>query len=95
MNIKPLFDKVVLKEAEKEVTTKSGLLIAPSAAEKPDFYTVVAVGKGSYDDKGQLIPMQVKEGDKVLLSKYSGSQVKVDGVEYTIVSQNEILAVIE
>lgn len=94
MEIKPLFDKVVLKEAEKEVTTKSGLILSSSAAEKPDFLQVVAVGEGAYED-GKLQPMKVKVGDKVLVSKYAGSQVKLDGEEYTIVSQGDILAIIE
>lgn len=94
MNIKPLFDKVVLKAAEKETTTKGGLILASSAQEKPDMFEVVAVGRGAYRD-GALIPMSVKPGDKVLLSKYSGNRVKLDGVEYTIVGQEEILAVVE
>ena len=94
MTIKPLFDKVVLKEAEKEVTTKSGLILSSRAAEKPDLHTVIAVGEGAYVD-GKLVPMSVKAGDKVLVSKYAGTQVKIDGVEYTIVGKNDILAVIE
>lgn len=94
MDIKPLFDKVVLKEAEKEVKTKSGLILSSAAAEKPDFLEVVAVGEGAYED-GKLQPMKVKAGDKVLVSKYAGSQVKLDGIEYTIVSQGDILAIIE
>ena len=94
MNIRPLFDKVVLKEAEKEVTTKSGIILSASAQEKPEFLQVVAVGDGAYED-GALQPMYVMPGDKVLVAKYAGSQVKIDGVEYTIVSQKEILAVME
>jgi chaperonin GroES len=94
MKIKPLFDKVVLKRAEKELKTKSGIILSESAAEKPDFLEVVAVGEGAYVD-GELQPMKVKKGDKVLMAKYSGSQVKIDGEEYTIVSQNEILAIVE
>ena len=94
MNIKPLFDKVVIKAAEKETTTKGGLILSSAAQEKPDMFEVVAVGAGAYKD-GVLVPMSVKVGDNVLLSKYSGSQVKLDGVEYTIVGQEEILAVVE
>ena len=94
MNIKPLFDKVLLKEAEKETTTKSGLILAASAQEKPEFLQVVAAGEGALVD-GVLQPMKVKAGDKVLVAKYAGSQVKIDGVEYTIVAQSEILAIIE
>ncbi len=94
MNIRPLFDKVVLKEREKEVTTKSGLILSGSAAEKPDFFEVIAVGEGIYED-GELQPMKVKPGDRVLVASYPRTQVKLDGVEYTIVGQKEILAVLE
>ncbi|MBQ3393693.1 MAG: co-chaperone GroES [Oscillospiraceae bacterium] len=94
MKIKPLFDRVVLKEAEKEVTTKSGIILSGAAAEKPDFFQVVAVGEGAYED-GKLVPMKVKAGDKVLVAKYAGNQVKIDGEEFSIVSQNDILAIVE
>ncbi len=92
--IKPLFDKVVLKAYEKEAVSKSGIILTASAQEAPDFLEVVAVGEGIFKD-GALQPMSVKKGDKVLLAKYSGTQVKVDEVEYTIVSQQDILAIIE
>ena len=94
MKIKPLFDRVVLKQAEKEVTTKSGIILSGAAAEKPDFFRVVAVGEGAYED-GKLVPMKVKVGDKVLVAKYAGNQVKIDGEEFSIVSQNDILAIVE
>ena len=94
MKIKPLFDRVVLKEAEKEVTTKSGIILSGAAAEKPDFFLVAAVGEGAYED-GKLVPMKVKVGDKVLVAKYAGNQIKIDGEEYSIVSQNDILAIVE
>ena len=90
MAIKPLADKVLLSHAEAEVTTASGLFIAASAQEKPEFMNVEAVGPGTEEN-----PMSVKVGDKVIITKYSGTEVKVDGVEYTIASVKDILAVIE
>lgn len=94
MTIKPLFDKVVLKSAEVEETTKSGILLTGSAKEKPQMSEVVAVGPGGLVD-GKEIKMNVKVGDKVIVGKYSGSEVKLDGVEYSIVSQSDILAIVE
>ena len=90
MTIKPLADRVLLKSAEAEETTKSGIILAASAQEKPEMSEVVAVGPGT--DKN---PMTVKAGDKVIISKYSGTQVKIDGVEYTITSIKDVLAVVE
>ena len=90
MTIKPLADKVLLSQVEAEETTASGLFIAASAQEKPEFMNVVAVGPGTEED-----PMTVKVGDQVIITKYSGTDVKVDGVEYTIASVKDILAVIE
>ncbi len=94
MNIKPLADRVVIKMTEAEETTKSGIILAGSAKEKPQVAVVVVVGPGGVVD-GKEIQMYVKEGDKVLTSKYSGTEVKVDGQEYTIVRQNDILAIVE
>ncbi len=94
MNIKPLADRVVIRMTEAEETTKSGIILAGSAKEKPQVAVVVAVGPGGVVD-GKEITMYVKEGDKVLTSKYSGTEVKLDGVEYTIVRQNDILAIVE
>ena len=94
MSIKPLADRVVIKLVEAEETTKSGIILAGSAKEKPQVATVVAVGPGGLVD-GKEVEMIVKVGDKVLTSKYSGTEVKVDGEEYTIVRQNDILAVVE
>ena len=90
MTIKPLADKVLLSQVEAEETTASGLFIAASAQEKPEFMNVTAVGPGTEEN-----PMTVKVGDKVIITKYSGTEVKVDGVEYTIASVKDILAVIE
>ena len=94
MTIKPLFDKVVLKSAEVEETTKSGILLTGSAKEKPQMSEVVAVGPGGLVN-GKEVVMTVKVGDKVIVGKYSGTEVKIDGVEYSIVSQSDILAIVE
>ena len=94
MTIKPLADRVVLKPVEVEETTKSGIILAASAQEKPQVAEVVAVGPGGVVD-GKEVTMYVKPGDKVITSKYSGTEVKMDDVEYTIVRQADILAVVE
>lgn len=90
MTIKPLADKVLLAQAQAEETTASGLFIAASAQEKPEFMDVVAVGPGTEEN-----PMTVAVGDKVIITKYSGTDVKVDGADYTIASVKDILAVVE
>ena len=94
MSIKPLADRVVIKLVEAEETTKSGIILAGSAKEKPQVAEVIAVGPGGNVD-GKDVQMYVKVGDKVLTSKYSGTEVKLDGQEYTIVKQSDILAVVE
>ena len=90
MTIKPLQDRVVLKMTEAEETTKSGIILTGSAKEKPEIAEVIAVGEGKKD-----VTMTVEKGDKVLIQKYSGTNVKVDGEEYIIVRQNDILAIVE
>ena len=94
MNLKPLADRVILKAVAAEETTKSGLILAASAQEKPEVYEVVEVGPGGMVE-GNQVDMIVKAGQNVLVGKYSGSKVKLDEVEYTIVRQSDILAVIE
>ena len=94
MSIKPLADRVVIKMVEAEETTKSGIILAGTAKEKPQVAQVVAVGPGGNVD-GKDVTMYVKVGDKVLTSKYSGTEVKLDGEEFIIVRQNDILAVVE
>ena len=94
MTIKPLSDRVLIKMVEAEETTKSGILLAGSAKEKPQIASVIAVGPGGMVD-GKEVTMYVKVGDKVITSKYSGTEVKIDGQEYTIVRQSDILAVVE
>lgn len=95
MNIRPLADRVVLKRLEAEEKTKSGIVLAGSAKEKPQEAEVIAVGPGGISSDGKEIKMEVKVGDKVLISKYSGTEVKVDKEEYIIVKQEDILAVVE
>ncbi len=94
MTIKPLADRVVIKMVEAEETTKSGIILAGSAKEKPQVAEIVAVGPGGFVD-GNEIKMYVNNGDKVLISKYAGTEVKIDGVEYTILRQADILAIVE
>ena len=94
MNIKPLFDRVVIKMVEAEETTKSGIILAGNAKEKPQVAEIVAVGPGGVVE-GKEITMQVKVGDRVLISKYAGTEVKLDGQDYTILRQNDILAIVE
>lgn len=94
MTIKPLADRVVIKMVEAEEKTKSGIILAAAAQEKPEITEVVAVGPGGIVD-GNEVKMTLKIGDKVLISKYAGTEVKVDGVEYSIVRQSDVLAIVE
>ena len=94
MTVKPLSNRVVLKKVEAEETTKSGILLAGAAKEKPQMSEVVAIGPGDVRD-GVLVPMTVKVGDKVIVSKFSGTEVKLDGTEYVIVKEDDILAIVE
>ena len=94
MNIKPLADRVVLKSVEAEATTTSGIILTGHAKEKPQMSEVVAVGPGKLVD-GTVKAVEVKAGDKVLVSKYAGTEVKIDEIEYTIVSEDDILAIVE
>jgi chaperonin GroES len=94
VSIKPLEDRVVVQPTEAEQTTASGLVIPDTAQEKPQEGTVVAVGEGRFDDKGQRIPLDVKVGDKVVYSKYGGTELKYSGEEYLVLSARDVLAVI-
>ena len=94
MTLRPLGDRVVLKFCEAEETTKSGIILAAAAQEKPQTAEVIAVGPGAIVD-GKEVKMEVKVGDKVIYSKYSGTDVKLDDVEYIVVKQSDIVAVIE
>ena len=94
MKLKPLADRVIIKMVEAEETTKSGIILTAAAKEKPEVAEVLAVGPGGVVD-GKEVVMTVNVGDKVIMSKYAGTQVKIDGEELTIVKQNDILAVVE
>ena len=94
MKLTPLADRVVLKLVEAEETTKSGIILTPKAQEKPSVAEVIAVGPGGMVE-GHDVVMTVKPGDKVVVAKYAGTEVKLDGVDYSIVRQNDILAIVE
>ena len=94
MTVKPLGDRVVIKNVEAEETTKGGIILAASAQEKPQVAEIVAVGPGGVVD-GKEVKMYLKVGDKVLLSKYAGTEVKLDGEDYTILRQDDIRAIVE
>ena len=94
MKLKPLADRVVLKQVEAEEKTKSGIILSSAAQEKPEIYTVIVAGPGGIVD-GNEVKMEVKAGDKVITGKYTGTVVKIDGVEYNIVRQSDILAIVD
>ena len=95
MQVKPLSDRVLLKRTETEEEVRGGIIIQDTAKEKPKEADVVAVGDGKLDDNGKLIPMNVKKGDRVLIGKYTGQDIKINNEEHTIVREEEILALIE
>ena len=95
MKLVPLGDRVVLKQVEAEETTKSGIVLPNAAKEKPQQAEVLAVGPGTVDKDGKVVKMEVAVGDQVIYSKYAGTEVKLDGEEYIIVKQSDILAVVE
>ena len=94
MTIKPLQDRVVIKMLEAEETTKSGIILTGAAQEKPQVAQIIAVGPGGLVD-GKEVKMELKVGDKVLISQYAGTKVKLEGEEYTILSQSDVLAIVE
>jgi len=95
MNITPLYDRVVLKRVEAAETVRGGIIIPDTAKEKPLEAEIIAVGEGKYDDNGKRVPLTVKAGDKVLIGKYTGTEIKVDGVDLVIVREDEILAIVK
>jgi chaperonin GroES len=95
MKIRPLYDRILVKRIEEQSRTASGLYIPDTAKEKPMEATIVAVGLGKVQEDGSLRKLEVKAGDKILFSKYSGSDIKIDGVEHLILREDDILAVIE
>lgn len=94
MNIKPLGERIVLKVLESEEKTKSGIVLPDTAKEKPQMGKVLAVGSGKILDNGQKLPLEVKVGDQVLFAKYAGTEVKLDGEEYMVLKESDILAII-
>jgi chaperonin GroES len=95
MNIRPLHDRVIVERVEEETKTAGGLFIPDSAKEKPQKGVIIAAGKGKKTEDGKLLPLDVKVGDQVLFGKYSGTEIKLDGKEYLMMREDEILAVIE
>ncbi|MCC6590871.1 MAG: co-chaperone GroES [Bryobacterales bacterium] len=94
MNIRPLYDRIVVKRIDEPETVKGGIIIPDSAKEKPQEAEVVAVGNGKRGDDGKLIALEVKVGDRILFGKYSGNDIKIDGEEYLILREDEILGVL-
>jgi chaperonin GroES len=95
MHIRPLYDRIVVKRIEEKETKIGGLFIPDSAKEKPQEGEVIAVGQGKRTDEGKLIPLDVKAGDRILFGKYSGSDIKIDGEEYMIMREDEVLGILE
>jgi chaperonin GroES len=95
MNLRPLQDRILVKRVEEETKTAGGLFIPETAKEKPQRGEIVAAGKGKKTEDGKVLPLDVKVGDKVLFGKYSGNEIKVDGEEYLIMREEDILAVVE
>ena len=95
MKIRPLADKILVKRVEAETKTKSGLFLPETAKEKPQQATIVAVGEGKLSKDGKRVPPSVKKGDKIILSKWGGTEIKIDGEELLILNEEDILAVVE
>ena len=95
MKVRPLYDRVIVRRVAEEEKTKGGIIIPDSAKEKPSEAEVVAVGNGKIDDKGALRALTVKKGDRILFGKYSGNEIKVDGVDHLILRKDDILGIIE
>lgn len=95
LNVKPLGDRVLVEAVEEKETKKGGIIIPDSAKEKPTEAVVVALGTGKTDEDGKKVPFEVKKGDRVLISKYGGTEVKVEGKEYKLLNSDDILAIIE
>ncbi len=95
MNIRPLHDRIIVERIEEETMTASGIIIPDSAKEKPQEGTVVAVGKGKVTEDGKILALDVKVGDKVLFGKYSGTEIKIEGQEYLMMREDDVLGVVE
>ncbi len=95
MNIRPLHDRIIVERIEEETMTASGIIIPDSAKEKPQEGSVIAVGKGKVTEDGKILPLDVKVGDKVLFGKYSGTDIKIEGNEYLMMREDDVLGVVE
>ena len=95
MNIRPLHDRIIVERLEEETTTAAGIIIPDSAKEKPMQGDVIAVGKGKVTEDGKVLPLDVKVGDKVLFGKYSGNEIKIEGKEYLMMREDDVLGVVE
>ncbi|HEX7503684.1 MAG TPA: co-chaperone GroES [Syntrophales bacterium] len=95
MKIRPLYDRIIVRRVAEEEKTKGGIIIPDTAKDKPTEGEVVAAGKGKMTEDGKVIPMDVKKGDRILFSKYGGNEVKIDGVEYLIMREEDVLGIIE
>ena len=95
VKIRPLYDRIVVRRKESKEQMRGGIYIPDTAKEKPQEAEVVAVGEGKYDDNGKRIKLEVKKGDTVLIGKYSGTEIKIDDVEYTIIREDEVLGIVE
>lgn len=95
IKVRPLYDRIVVKRAESKEQVRGGIVIPDNAKEKPQEADVIAVGDGKYADDGKRIKLDVKKGDKILIGKYSGTDIKLDDVEYTILREDEVLAIVE
>lgn len=95
MKLKPLQDRILVQRVEEETTTKGGIIIPDTAKEKPAEGKVVAVGNGKLGDDGKRVPLEIKKGDRILFGKYSGTEVKIEGSEYLIMREDDVLGIIE
>ena len=95
LKLRPLYDRIVVRRKESKEQMRGGIYIPDTAKEKPQEAEVVAVGEGKYDDNGKRVKLDVKKGDTVLIGKYSGTEIKLDDVEYTILREDEVLAIVE
>ena len=95
LKLRPLYDRIVVRRKEAKETMRGGIIIPDTAKEKPQEAEVIAVGEGKFDDNGKRMKLDVKKGDTVLIGKYSGNDIKIDDVEYTIIREDEVLAIVE
>ena len=95
IKIRPLYDRIVVRRKDTKEQVRGGIIIPDTAKEKPQEAEVMAVGEGKYDDNGKRVKLEVKKGDTILIGKYSGTDIKIDDVEYTILREDEVLAIVE